>query len=222
MNNLIGFVQTDAGREVAGFPALPRGGGDCVTRAATLLLAHDRGLQVDGFAVGDDQTDAVAIGDIYTGVWTSLNDAQTVWIDAKVSDGKLTNGRRGRWHRNVDSGVYTPVWHEVYETFFGFKRQRLTRIRPTLTEAFQQFGPCVIKMARHAFAVLPKDCEAGGAVFDGWDVRHYLWEHCAEHFPQIRGSQDEQALACYMGSKHTPCRYEFGKLERKALAVWTT
>ena len=210
---LIDFVRTDGGREASGRDRIGKIG-DCVTRATTLLQAQRQGLRVPAFAA-DGVTDADAFGSLYDETWHILNGLQSEYVAQSKLDGKFVRGGRG-WASSVDKGTYPKVWRPAYEKVFGFTKQRLGRTKPTLTEAFNEFGPCIVSMAKHVFAILPQE-NGHGATFDTGDIRTYTWEACVEHSDNGRGP----ANACFNARNYGDCDLQFFELERKAISLWT-
>ena len=213
MSKIIDLVVTDGGRAASG---RDRSGkvGDCVTRAASLLIAHRQGLPVHSFATGDDEVSGDDFGLVYDHVWRVLNAHQSEWIAEQVTAGHR-NGRRG-WASSVDKGTYPKVWRPVFENIFGFRKRKLGQIKPTLTEAFEAFGACVVSKAKHVFTILPQP-DGVGAVYDLGDVRTYNWEACLFHNPTGRGP----ASACHDHGDYSNCDMHIVELERKAISLWT-
>ena len=143
---MIGFRFADGGREASGRKGKA---GDCVTRAASLLLAVREGLD---------------FGDFGTDEWGSLYDATYKRLAIANRDGKGGS-------RTARNGIFKQDYEPVFLNDFGFQKVRLGKgTRPTYSEAYRRFGNCIVKTRKHVAAII------GGLLLDLQDDRTYEWE----------------------------------------------
>ena len=141
----IGYRYSDGGRAASG-----RSGkaADCVVRAATLL---------QGFRDGLDPADFL------TDVWGRLYDATYKRLAIANRDG--LGGRR-----TAREGIYRADYEPVFVNDFGFVKVKLGRgSKPTYSEAYATYGPCIVKTTKHVCALID------GRLYDLSDGRIYDW-----------------------------------------------
>ena len=141
----IGYKYSDGGRAASG-----RSGkaADCVVRAAALLR---------GFADGLDPADFL------TDVWGRLYDETYKRLAVAHRDG--LGGRR-----TAREGIYRADYEPVFINDFGFVKINLGRgSKPTYSEAYDRFGPCIVKTTKHVCALID------GTLYDLSDGRIYDW-----------------------------------------------
>ena len=139
------YLHSDGGRAASGRKGTA---GDCVTRAASLLLGYQQGLDLT------DQTTA-DWGDLYDGTYRVL------------ADGMAASKRGTRSARN---GVLRAVYDPIFTGAFGFVKVKLPAgPRPTWAQAHFAYGACVVSTAKHIAALVD------GALRDIWDGRFYQW-----------------------------------------------
>ena len=141
----IGYLFTDGGRQASGRRGKT---GDCVTRAAALL----QGFR-DGLSMTDFRSDA----------WGSLYDRTYKRLAVANRDGYGGN-------RSARNGIYKADYEPVFVNDFGFVKIRLGKgTRPTYSEAYHRFGPCIVKTRKHVCALID------GKLLDNHDGRTYPW-----------------------------------------------
>ena len=145
----LGFQPGDGGRAASG----RRGtAGDCVTRAASLLLGRQAGLDLDDQTTGD-------WGALYDGTYRQL---------AAANKASPTAPKGGR--RSARDGLHRAVYDPVFTGEFGFVKVKLEAgPRPTWEQAHDRFGDCVVSTAKHIAALID------GALRDLFDGRTYDW-----------------------------------------------
>ena len=142
----LNYLPSDGGRAASGRKGTT---GDCVVRAAALLLGHRQGLDLS-----DQGTPAW--GEVYDSTYRVL-------AAANKAAGKSGSARNGT-HRSI----YQPV----FLNGFGFVKVSLpSGPRPTWAQAHHLYGACVVSTARHIA------CLAGGALCDLFDGRTYQMEN---------------------------------------------
>ena len=71
--------------------------------------------------------------------------------------------------RSLNQKTKVHIQREVFEAF-GFERLSCSGEKPTYTEAYEQYGDCIVKTAKHVVAV--KD----GVLHDTFNGLRYVWE----------------------------------------------
>ena len=143
---VIGYLFADGGRQASGRKGTA---GDCVTRAAALLQGFRDGLSMTDFGSSD---------------WAALYDATYRRMATANRD-----GRGGT--RSARNGLYKQDYEPVFLNDFGFVKVSLGRgTRPTYSEAYDRFGPCIVKTRKHVCALID------GKLLDIFDGRFYDWE----------------------------------------------
>ena len=145
----LGFLLSDGGRAASGRKGTA---GDCVTRAASLLLGYRQGLDLT------DQT-SPAWGEVYDSTYRQL---------AAANKATVTVPKGGR--RSARDGLHRAVYVPVFTGDFGFSKVKLPQgPRPTWRQAHHLYGNCVVSTAKHIAALVE------GALCDLWDGRFYDW-----------------------------------------------
>ena len=153
---------------------------DCVTRAFAIGLTDATGLEPDK---------------AYRKVYRAMADAHAV---------KDRSGRRTA-RLGMTQSAYRPVAKDL-----GFERIALPRgPKPTFTDAYRQFGNCIVKTRRHVAAIID------GALHDIGDCRTYQTKGIpAETEERYDFNRDEwyqhEVLPAVPGVE----------VQRKAMAVW--
>ena len=139
----LNYAPSDGGRAASGRKGTA---GDCVVRAAALLLGYRQGLDLSDQSTAD---------------WGALYDSTY-----RVLAAGNKAGRKGT--RSARNGVPRSVYLPIYLNAFGFRKVSLPQgPRPTWRQAHHLYGACVVSTARHIA------CLADGALRDIWDGRTY-------------------------------------------------
>ena len=142
----LNYLPSDGGRAASG----RRGtAGDCVVRAAALLLGYRQGLDLS------DQTTA-GWGEVYDSTYRT------------VAAANKAAGKSG----SASNGTHRSIYQPLFLNDFGFVKVSLPQgPRPTWREAHHLYGACVVSTAKHIA------CLAEGALLDIWDGRTYQMEN---------------------------------------------
>ena len=154
--------------------------GDCVTRALAILVEHPYGKTYDALA--------------------EANANSTVGSRRKVA-------RRGE--RTARRGIYRNDYTPVFERYGLTKVKLPSGIRPTWSEAYEEYGDCIVTTAKHMAAIV------NGSLHDVWDGRTY-WFANSEPEPPKDGVFNEKT-----GKWEWELKVAGTELrERKAMSVW--
>ena len=208
---MIGYVENDGGRKDAGFKGKT---GDCVVRAIAIVIATDN---TDG--------NHNHLGEVYQDVYRTM--AQEMDKHGFVSTGngyqqKPKTGAKGAKARTLKrpGEKALKIQQDVLQKF-GFRKAPLgSGSRPTYSEAFERYGPCIVSTTRHMAAIVD------GALHDLFDGRIYkmesvLCDDCVPAFgPKMNGggSHCDHCKRWAGEQAHFPM-YEETR-ERKAMSVW--
>lgn len=140
---MIGFIENDGGREAAGYKGTT---GDCMARAAAIVTGHSY----------QSVYDSVAEFMASHGLAKSAN----AYLHTRRQQAKNGNGKRVKNGKQLQFD-----WLIQY----GFEKIKLPQRgeRPTFTEAWHDYGDCVITTTKHIAAL------RDGALQDLWDHRTY-------------------------------------------------
>ena len=164
----LNYLLSDGGRAASG----RRGtAGDCVVRAAALLLGYRQGFDLSDQSTAD-------WGEVYDSTYRRLAAANKATATAP-------NGGR----RSARDGLHRAVYAPVFVSDFGFSKIKLPAgPRPTWAQAHWMFGACVVSTAKHVA------CLAGGALCDLFDGRTYQMENRETGLVETR---ERKAMSVY-------------------------
>ena len=147
-----------------------------------------------------------------------------LYLEMAREQGKLKDRKGRKMARSARNGVDKRAYTKVFERH-GLVKVRLPKgQRPTISEAHERYGNCIITTAKHIFAVVD------GAVRDTWDCRNVTRQMlvCDEcEFILAEGSVATTGVGyrkngCEWCGEQHPSGYFAVDVtyERKAMSVW--
>ena len=102
------------------------------------------------------------------------NDYKRVYMDVAHVN-KIKGGKR-----SARDGVSDKVWKAIFADYDLVKIKLPPGPRPTYSEAYEQYGNCIVTTNRHACAIV------NGTLRDTFDGRGYWWKNHVSNEPEWR------------------------------------